>query len=669
MRRVPPPGLRRLGLLGLLGILVALPATAPPAAAQSTARIDLEAQTLFVGEDPAEIVVRLSGAPETARLRFTIYNDPVLTRAEVRDHHREPPSRGARIANFECTLDGDCRGQATMTTGRDGIHTLTLDDDAIGESLRSKVGALPFVVRLLDDSDRVLDELATSLILLDDLAPTATGPHRVRIAFTSRVISPVALRPDLRTVVDTDALLAAAAPLAAHPDLAVTTEIRPETLAALDATRPAVMEELLATIGGRPLMRGPWVDIDEEAWRVAGESDQVISQYAIGNDLVERLTGAPPTGFIRLDPDAGPDTLALLRSAGATAVLVDDAQLSPRTLGVEPTQPFQLLDANGVAITALRYDEGLQETLADEDPELAAARAVAELSVLAQEATTDVGVLLDIDRIDPEALVLLLEGIDSRRSLRVTHIDELTPRDLAQLDGETLRGDLVPTEAPDVTALAADLESATLGLATVARMLEPDIDVLEPFVAALQAAVSSDLDPDTATAYVDRVGEAVVDLTSGIEIPAGERITLTDRRADLPLTIVNRQSLPVNVELLLSAEKIRFPDGDRLELTLDPGETVVTIPVETLASGDARVTATIVSPGGFFELGSGTVDIRSTAISGLGLVISVAALVVLAVWWIRTVLRVRRNRVAATVSAESPTEDRVPDAAPNEGAS
>jgi hypothetical protein len=587
----------------------------------------------------------------------------------VRNHHLDPPAGGGRIADFECTLDGDCREQATMTEGPDGIRTVTLDDDAIGESLRSNTGALPFVVRLLDESDRTLDELATSLIVLEDRAPTVTGPHRVRIAFTSQVIAPVALQADLRTVIDPDALRAAAAPLSAHPGLAVTTEIRPETLDALATNEPAVLRELLDIIGGRPLMRGPWVDLDEEAWRIAGESDQVVSQYASGNDAVERLTGAPPTGIIRLDPDAGPDTLTLLRSAGATAVLVDDAQLSPRTLSVDPTQPFQLLDANGVAITALRYDEALHETLSDEDPELAAYRAIAELVMLAHEASTDLGVLLDLDRIDAEALIRLLEAVDSRRSLRVTNIDELTQRELARFDGETLRGDLVPTETPDVASLAADLETATLGIATIARMLEPDIELLEPFIAQLQAAVSSDLDGATATAYVDRVDQAVRDFTSGIEIPAGERITLTDRRTDLPLTIVNGQSLPLNVELLLTAEKIRFPGGERLELTLDPGETIVTIPVETLASGDARVTATLVSPGGFFELASGTVDIRSTAISGLGLVISVAALLVLAVWWIRTIRRVRRNRVAATVSAESPTGDRVPNTAPTEGES
>ncbi len=661
--------IRRAAVLGAILVAAAALSSGHHVGAQNAALLDLEAQTLFVDDDPAEVVLRVSGAPDTARIRFTIYDDPVLTRAELRAHHRDPPTSGSRIANFECSLDGDCRGQATLTEGPDGIRTLTLPDDEIGESLRSTPGALPLVVQLLDEDDEVLDEFATSLIVLDDAAPTATGPFRVRVAFTGRVVAPVALQPDLRYDLDVAALLTAASATADHRELAVTIELRPETLDALAASDPAALDELLAIIGERPLLRSPWVDMDEEAWRQAGESDQVVAQYTLGNDTFEAFVGAPPTGLVRLDPDAGTDTLALLRSAGATAVLVDDDQLDTDTRAADPTQPFQLLDANGVAITALRYDEGLHDTLADEDPELAAYRAIAELAIAAEEATTDLGVLLDLDRLDTEVMVRMLEGIDDRRVLRVTNVEELVQRDLARVDGETLRGELVPTEPPDVRELAADLEAGVGGIATLARMLDPEVELLDPYVGLLQVAVSADLDADAASAYVDRITEEITRRTAGVEIPGGDRVTLTDRRADLPLTIVNRQPLPINVELLLTAEKIRFPDGDRIELVLRPGDNTITIPVETLASGDARVTATIVSPGGFFELASGTVDIRSTAISGLGLVISIVALLVLGIWWVRTILRVRRNRVAATVSAESEQESHTSDATPTEGES
>ena len=644
-------------------------ATSPQAAAQGPASLDLQAQTLFVEDNPAEIVIRIGGAPENARLRFTIYDARVLTRSEVRDHHENPPASGRRIANFECTLEGDCRDQATMTQGPDGIVTVTLNDDEIGESLRQNEGVLPFVIQLISENDGVLDELSTSLIVLADETPTEGIQQRVRVAFVSQVIAPVALQPDLRTRIDLDALFDAADSLSTHPDLPVTTELRPETLEALADSNPTKLDQLLEILDGRPLLRGPWVDLDEEAWRLADEADQVISQYARGNDTIESITGAPPTGIVRLDPDANPETLTLLRTAGATTVLVTDDQLSERTLAASPTQPFQILDSNGVAITALRVDEALHNTLDHPDPELAAYHAIAELAALAEEATTDLGVLLDLDRLDHEVLARVLDGIDDRRSLRVTMVEALAERDLARVDGDTLRGALISSDAPDVSGLAFDLESATAGVATLARMFDPEIELVKPFVDQLQAALSADLDETTAADYVTAVNAEVRDLSSGIEISDSDRITLTDRRTDLPLTIVNGQRLPVNVELILTAEKIRFPDGDRLSLTLDPGENPLTIRVETLASGDARVTATVVSPGGFFELGTGTVDIRSTAISGLGLLISVVALIVLAVWWIRTILRVRRNRVAATVSAASAQETDTDDETPTEGES
>ena len=189
-------------------------------------------------------------------------------------------------------------------------------------------------------------------------------------------------------------------------------------------------------------------------------------------------------------------------------------------------------------------------------------------------------------------------------------------------------------------------------------MVAPETGPIDPLHTLLLAATASGLsDP---AAYPAAVVAAVRAGIDGIEIAQAERITLTDRRADLPLTIVNDQPLPLTVELLLSSEKVRFPDGDSRTLRLDPGDNPIVIPVETLASGDARVTATVTSPGGVFELASGTIDVRSTAISGLGLLISVAALAVLGAWWIRTILRVRRGRAAATV-ASTPEEHSGPD--------
>jgi hypothetical protein len=98
------------------------------------------------------------------------------------------------------------------------------------------------------------------------------------------------------------------------------------------------------------------------------------------------------------------------------------------------------------------------------------------------------------------------------------------------------------------------------------------------------------------------------------------------------------------------SDKLQFPDGEQQQLVLEPGLTELIIPVKTAASGDARITITLTSPDGHLDLTTGTVDIRSTAVSGLGLVITIIAFVILGMWWARTILRVRRQHRAASVA-------------------
>lgn len=608
--------------------------------------VDLVAQTLFVDDDPAEVVVRVSGAPDDARLEFTIFADPDRTAEAARAHHRDPPTAGTRLSLFSCTLEGDCGDQATMEAGEGGISTITLSDADIGEALRANQGALPFVIRLVGPGGATLDEISTSLLVLD------RAEHTLATAFLARTRAPVAHQPDESIRLDRAGLFERAAVLEDRPGLPATIDVGPETLDALAAVDGESLDRLVGIIGDRGALRTPWVAMDEEAWRVIGESERVLAEYAVGTETLESFTGHSPTAIVRLDPDTAPSTLGLLRSTGATVAIVDDTLVPPVTGRARIRQPFEILDDNGVAMTALRIEEPVQQTLGGDDSILAGYRAASELALIAANATTDLGVVLDLDEIDPVALDVVLDTIADRADLRLARVEALAELDLARtVGGEIVRAPLDPRPAPDVGSLAAALAAAERSTATYGEMLAPEEGPIAPLLTLLGTAVASDLSAVEAEAYPRAVDAAVRAGTDGLTVAQGDRITLTDRRTDLPITIVNGQPRPMNVTLHLAAEKLRFPDGDRLDLRLRPGDNAVVIAVETLASGDARVTAELTSPDGRVDLGSGTVDIRSTAISGLGLVISIVALVVLAAWWIRTILRVRRNRAAATVTA------------------
>ncbi len=641
----------RLGALIVVALGLAAGLGQRPAGAQAGGRLDLVAQTLFVDENPVEIVLRVSGAPAGAQLEFEIFRTPLLTRDELRQSHDNPPTSDSRLSFFRCPLEGEC-AQAIIAFEAGDLVTVTLLDEEIGEALRRDPGALPLVVRLIDDEGNEIDAFNTSLLVLAEEAAD------VRVAFVSDLHAPIALGPDQTLRLDVDALLSSTTALAARSDLPVTVEVRPETLDALVQVDTDTLEVILGLIADRPLLRSPWVELDEEAWRAAGDPAQVITQYALGNDTIEAIAGTSPTGIVRLDADAVPETLGLLRTVGASAVIVTDGQLRRSTRDLTQGQPFQLVDDNGVAITALRIDADLHSTLDDADPELGGYRAVAELALSAMSAADESGVVLDLDEIDPTALDVFLAGVASRDELSTTDVGELLELDLARsTNGSLVRDELLGTVPPrDVTDLSTELRATATSVDTLASMVAPELDSVTILRTQLMAAASSDLALADARAYISAVFDQVLTGTSGLEVAPSDRITLTDRRTDLPLTVINNQPLPINVEIVLSAEKLRFPEGSLLERRLQPGRTEVVIPVETLASGDARVTVTITSPGGLFELGSGTVDIRSTAISGLGLIISIVALLVLGAWWIRTILRIRRTRGAATVAASTEGE-------------
>ena len=181
-------------------------------------------------------------------------------------------------------------------------------------------------------------------------------------------------------------------------------------------------------------------------------------------------------------------------------------------------------------------------------------------------------------------------------------------------------------------------------LDSYAFMLAPAEGLLAPLRDILTAAMSNELDTDSRRIFADVIFDVVADVTAQVELIDSGRITLASQTAALPVAIHNGANLAMNVTVKTTSEKLRFPDGEELRITLEPGLNELSIPIETVTSGDARIFITVTSPDGHLDLTDGSVNVRSTAISGLGLVVSLVSLAVLLTWWLRTIIRVRRSQ-------------------------
>ena len=663
---------RTLLLLGAALAAAILSLGHAPAGAQAGETFDLLCQTAVVGVDPASIEVEIIDPPDDARLEVRILRAVRDIDALLESY--DDPIRSSRFSlfggplpDFAATLpvqevglpptptdpvQSPPVGCSEPGTAIDNRYVITVPDEEIGEDLRQRTGALPVVIDLFEN-DRLVDTIVTALLVLDE--PDADAEPHVGLGFVSELQADLAHLPDQTVRSPADQLAEPLARLEGLSDLPISLALRPETLRALELTEGAAALAPVAALGeSHHLLLEPWVELDEEAWREVGESDMVIAQYAEGRSTTEDLIGVSPSAVVRLDPDATPATVQLLRAAGANLVLVDAAVVSGSTAAGTAHGPVHLLDDNGVTMVALVVDDHLAATLAADDEELAAHRTLAELSLLQATAVADHAVVVDIASIDESTIRILLEAMATHRDIDVRTLPELFDTPLARTGSDTIvEVRLNPDRVGDLSTAAEQLRTARADAVAYAAMITSTDAPIAPLRVLLLAAGADGLDADSRQRYTDAVSNEVRRGTSGITILEADRITLTSRTADLPVTVRNEQSVTVTADLVLQAEKLRFPDGDRRTVELEPGDNNLVVRVETRASGDARVTATLVSPDGRLEISSTVIQIRSTALSGLGLLISAIALAVLLVWWIRTVRRARGARAAATVAASA----------------
>jgi hypothetical protein len=125
-----------------------------------------------------------------------------------------------------------------------------------------------------------------------------------------------------------------------------------------------------------------------------------------------------------------------------------------------------------------------------------------------------------------------------------------------------------------------------------------------------------------------------------LDLPNDRTFRLTARKGTIPLTLVNGNPVAVRVQLVLSSDKLEFTQvhhGDRSRqviggLDLEPGTRTLTIPVQARASGTFNLRIALLTPDGT-ELRRSRLTIRSTVFSGVGIVLSIGALLFLLLWW------------------------------------
>ncbi len=449
-----------------------------------------------------------------------------------------------------------------------------------------------------------------------------------------------------------DQVAAVADGLALTDDLPATLVPRPETVEALarDPDGADTLRTLVDASASRQVVDGPYVDVPINAWIGRDMGAELTRQRERGNSVLnDRLRRVDSSTWLARDglsPGAARELWSVgvrtvVLGPGTTGALNAGATTTPASVTAGPDRTLEAVTADA------RLSRSLERSAPDgsaRDPVLDDNSLAAELAVIAGSADGPAGVaLLPPDGWPSEAGAVVRLGAvlqDPRSPVRVASVDDLV--DAVPADGTR---PLTPAPGPDLGTypqLSAIARSRLSSYATLIGAGDREVEALDQRLLLSGARSLSETAQQT---YVDSVLTTVDARLAEVQAPPEQTITLTARDADIPLTL--RNGLPSRVTVVIELEadsRVEFRgDGARITRELAPGDQEIRIPIRTRVPGDAPIDITIRTPDGV-ELDRVEYTVRSTAISGIGIVLSVGAAGFLLLWWGHHWTRSRRAR-------------------------
>ncbi len=511
-------------------------------------------------------------------------------------------------------------------------------------------GVYPIVVNATDANGRTIGTLTTFLLRLgatgDALTPLAVAPVMSIGATPTVSLDGAASFSDDDVRRATEQLLVAGSTTASM------------SIAADAALAAAVAESTpgasrTAASATRELLGRPWVELDTGALVNTGLATMWNRELLRGDASLADSFGTRPDRAIQpIDRRTSPAALAHLVTMGTRSVIVPSGMLDRGSnVSSTITRGFTLQASDDASMAAVASDDATaRRLLAPADPVLAAHEALAQLVMLHVEqpgADRGIAVLLPRES-DPVALRALLRalGDPTGGTTGAPLLGSVTATRL--LASAATTRPVVKWSADEPAALddyPNRLAATDRSLGSLRALVPEDSTTTGPIDDQVLASAAAGLDGADRTSVLFGADRAIDTAAKGVGLPPSQTMTLTSRTGRIPLNLRNDFPVDAHVRVRLVSPKLEFPEGSIVDTTLSPsGITRIDVQVATRATGSFQVDVIVESIDGTLPIDTGRITVRSTAISGLGLVLSVGAGLFLLAWWASHFRKVRRAR-------------------------
>ncbi len=218
-----------------------------------------------------------------------------------------------------------------------------------------------------------------------------------------------------------------------------------------------------------------------------------------------------------------------------------------------------------------------------------------------------------------------LKTVDVNSAFSITSDESLNYGRLAKpapyppLDSGTFE-----TLANEVTALKSSVSQNT--------------DLVQANYGLLESAART-ITPSVATNLLHQSQSSVSKISSMISLSANKAFTVTARKVRLPIAISSQFKGSFKGILVISSDRLSFPNGNKIPVVLNGPNTTLSIPIYAETLGLYLISAKLLTTNGQLVVAHTSIEIRSTAFSAVSIVLTLGAFVVLALWWIQSFRR------------------------------
>jgi hypothetical protein len=524
---------------------------------------------------------------------------------------------------------------------------------------------------------------ATQKLRFAMVVPVSTAiPPAPQPPASSLLVNPLTslTRPSSATLAGINQLVAAmsSSPNASVP---VTVAASAQTLQDLppattgpNGTHPTAVNALAVlsdTPGTHQFAPTPYTPVDASALVDSGLGTELVAQLGRGSELltldgiVHSTTPPAPGGSAPWITNDGLDdnTLAQLAAVGYNQLILPPADVSSSPVNGSGAEPFTINSTHGSSFEAITSNADLatRMTAHPGDPVLAASQLLGELAQIYFEypnlssARAVVAVPPTGVTPNPSMISTLLTDLSNN-----PFVQGVTTADLFQtlstpaachggckLTSSSSSGSSTNSGLPAGTirnqrARIAGLASAIAPSSSFATTLPRQLGDL------VLASESEALKPSQQSSVLHNASAAVNAQLGQFSLSGDQSITLTSRNGQIPVSIASLAPYPATGTLTITSDELLFANGTRRvslpNTTLTKATNNFPIPVQARTSGEFKLEITYSSPSGGMVITSGVINVRSTATSVVGVVLSLGAVAVLAAWWTRTTFRRRKRR-------------------------